>query len=185
MLKVLRSGKNITKFKKEFGHIRHGNYFDFVNLVQSEIPPILSYKDGEVTVSNEIKKTDLDFESLVKSCNSLTLFYQKCFSEFGEFPDNQVSDGTYKNVVMFEIGLRMHANNYKLLGEKEDLINVIDKLCSFMNVSLQDKQSLQDGRKFLNMIKHFKNQYPTWQDGQEAFDRANQTLIKLEFNVFR
>lgn len=184
MLKVLRSGKNSTNFKKEFDHIRHGNYFDFVNLVHSEIPIIVSYKEGEVTVCNEMKKTDFDFESLAKSCNSLKQFYQACFNEFGDFPDNQVSDETYKNVVMFEIGLRMHANNHRLLAEREDLINVIDKLCSLRNVSTQDQLSLHCGRIFLNMIKHFKNQYPSWQTGQVAFDIANQTLSKLQFTVF-
>lgn len=184
MLKVLKSGKNITKFKKEFDHIRHGNYFDFVNLVNAKIPTIVSYKNGEVIVSNEMKKTDFDFESLAKSCNSLTSFYLECFKEFGDFLDDEVSDETYKKVVMFEIGLRMHANNHRLLIEKEKLIDVIDKLCSHNNISKQNTLTLHEGRKFLNMIKHFHNQFPTWKDGQEAFDFANQTLSNLKLSVF-
>jgi hypothetical protein len=184
MLKILRSGKNITKFKKEFDHIRHGNYYDFVDLVHSEIPTIVSYKDGAVTVSNEMKKSDFDFESLAKSGNSLKAFYQACFNEYGDFQDDQVPDEIYKNAVMFEIGLRMHANNHRLLRERENLIDVIDKLCSFIKVSPQDKLSLHNGRIFLNMIKHFKNQYPSWQDGQVAFNSAFQTLTRLQFNVF-
>jgi hypothetical protein len=172
------------KFKKEFDHIRHGNYFDFVNLVDAEIPTIVSYKNGEVIVSNEMTNTDFDFESLAKSCNSLTRFYLECFKEFGDFSDLQVSDETYKNVVMFEIGLRMHANNHRLLKDRENLIDVIDKLCSHRNISKQNTLSLHQGRKFLNMIKHFHNQFPTWKEGQEAFDSANQTLSKLQLTVF-
>jgi hypothetical protein len=33
MLKVWKSQKKITKYKNEFNAIRHGDYFEFINLI--------------------------------------------------------------------------------------------------------------------------------------------------------
>ena len=49
MLKVIKSGKKITKFKSEFAAIRHGNYFDFLNLVKGPIPFLVTYNAGKIT----------------------------------------------------------------------------------------------------------------------------------------
>jgi len=35
MLKVIKSGQTITKYNDEFKAIRHGNYFDFLNLLKA------------------------------------------------------------------------------------------------------------------------------------------------------
>lgn len=183
MLKVLKSGKAITHFKNEFGHIRHGNYFDFLNLVQGPIPAMTVYKNGIATNDNTPRKTDCDFELLLKSGPSLKIFYKNCTAIYGQIADKDIPDGIYFKAVLFEIGLRMHANNLGLLCEREDLITVINKLCSHKNISQTDIDDLQKGRVFINMIKHFKNQFPTWSDGITAFNKAYEIVEKHQFKV--
>jgi hypothetical protein len=183
MLKVLKSGMTITHFKNEFGHIRHGNYLDFLNLVQGPIPEMVTYNAGHVTNENTPRKTDCDFGLLLKAGPSLRIFYNNCIKVYGQIVDNDIPDEIYFKVVLFEIGLRMHANNDGLLSERENLIDVINKLCSNRNISQTDIDDLQDGRVFINMIKHFKNQFPSWLDGISAFKKAYEIIEKHEFTI--
>jgi hypothetical protein len=183
MLKVLKSGVTITNFKNEFGHIRHGNYLDFLNLVQGPIPEMVTYKNGHISNDNVPRKTDCDFELLLKSGPSLSIFYNNCTKVYGQFKDNDIPDEIYYKVVLFEIGLRMHANNSGLLGERENLIDVINKLGLHKPISLADIDDLHKGRVFINMIKHFKNQFPSWSDGISAFNRAYEIIEKHEFTI--
>lgn len=183
MLKVLKSGKTITHFKDEFGHIRHGNYLDFLNLVLGPIPEMVTYNAGHVTNNNTPRRTDCDFVLLIKAGPSLRIFYNNCTKVYGQITDSDIPDETYFKVVLFEIGLRMHANNNRLLGERENLIDVINKLCSHKNISQTDIDDLQKGRVFINMIKHFKNQFPTWSDGISAFKKAHEIIEKHQFTI--
>ncbi|MFV8351800.1 hypothetical protein [Flavobacterium sp. XS2P14] len=184
MLKVIKSGKVIAKFKNEFAAIRHGNYFEFLNLVDGPIPFMVTYNSGIVTTDNTPRKDECDFGGLIKSGPSLFIFYNNCLSEYGKIHDTDISTDTYGKVVLFEISLRMHANNDKLLNEREDLINVINKLSTFKNLGQLDTETLHLGRKFLNMIKHNKNQFPTWIDGLKAFEHAYEILIKHQLTIF-
>lgn len=183
MLKVLKSGKTITHFKREFDHIRHGNYFDFLNLVQGPIPPMSVYSHGFVTNDNTPLKTDCDFGLLLKSGTSLRLFFQRCKKVYGHVTDIDIPDNIYRKAVLFEISLRMHANNYGLLGEREALVIVINKLCAHKNVSQSDNEELHKGRMFVNMIKHFNNQFPSWSDGISTFNKAYEVLENHRFTV--
>jgi len=102
---------------------------------------------------------------------------------YGHILDNDVPDNIYRKAVLFEISLRMHANNYGLLGEREDLVDVINKLCSHKNISQADNDELQKGRVFINMIKHLKKQFPTWSDGISAFNAAYEIIEKHKFTI--
>ena len=184
MLKVIKSGKVITKFKNEFAAIRHGNYFEFLKMVNGPIPFMVTYNAGIVTTDNNPTKDDCDFVGLIKAEPSLVIFYNNCLSEYGKIHDPDISNETYGKVVLFEISLRMHANNDMLLNEREDLINVINKLSTFKNLGQLDTETLQLGRKFLNMIKHNKNQFPSWIDGIKAFEHAYEILIKHQLTIF-
>jgi hypothetical protein len=183
MLKVLKSGKKITHFKDEFGHIRHGNYFDFLNLVQGPIPPMTTYNNGIITNDNTPRKTDCDFALLLKSGPSLMIFFKSCTEVYGHILDNDVPDNIYRKAVLFEISLRMHANNDELLSEREQLIDVINKLSAHKNIQQTDIDHLHSGRVFINMIKHFKNHYPSWADGISAFNKAYEILEKYELTI--
>ena len=61
MLKVIKSGKQITKYKNEFAAIRHGDYFNFINLVGGQLPFMVTYKSGQVYVDDQNNENDKDF----------------------------------------------------------------------------------------------------------------------------
>lgn len=177
MLKVIKSGQAITKYNDEFKAIRHGNYYDFLTLVKGPIPFMVSYTNGVIRTEESPEKDDCDFAGLLKVEPSLVIFYRKCFSEYGPITDMDISDEVFGKVVLFELSLRMHSNNNTLLNDREQLVHVIDKLCNFKNLSVNDTAKLHLGRQFLNMIKHPKSQFPSWNEGLKAFEFAYQVLI--------
>lgn len=183
MLKVWKSQKKITKFKNEFNAIRHGDYFEFINLLKESFTPFVSNINGVISVETELNKDDCDFLSLLKSHNSMMKFYTECNKEYGIIIDSDIDDTLYFDVAMFEISIRMHARNHNLLTEREDLKPLIRKLCEYKNISEADAKLIDNGRIFLNMIKHNKNQFDSWEVGIENFKIANQTLEKYKITV--
>jgi hypothetical protein len=183
MLKVWKAKKEIIKYKSEFNAIRHGDYFEFVNLIKEPFESFVSYKNGVVSLETESHKEDCDFEGLLKSGNSMMKFYKACHQEYGFIIDNDIDDKIFYDVALFEISIRMHAKNNNLISEREDLKTIIPKLCKHNNISESEIILIDKGRIFLNMIKHFKSQFPTWDNGIENFKLANQTLIKYKITV--
>lgn len=187
MLKVMKSGVDITKFKDEFSAIRHGNYDDFLDLVKGSRPPMVVWQEGIIyNQDNVSQKTHCDFVALVLSGPSLHKFFNDCINEYGDkylINDDDISNEVYGKVVLFEIGLRMHANNRKLIGINEKLVNVIDKLSRHHNISKEDTDKLQKGRQFINDIKHhndlgYKRKFKSWTDGVNIFEEAYGILQK-------
>ncbi len=175
MLKAIKFDIDISKFKREFSAIRHGNYYEFIELIKSPIPTVVVYSTKEAK--------EIDFVGLIQSGPSLLSFYKSCLSEYGELLDDDVSDDIYERLVLFEIGIRMHASNASLTSKGENLIDVINKLCDFKKLSTIEREQLQKGRRFLNMIKHFKNQFPSWEVGIHEFNLAFRVLEKYKFLV--
>ena len=64
MLKVIKSGQTIIKYNDEFKAIRHGNYFNFLNLVKGPIPFMVSYTNGVIRTEEYPQKEDCDFAGL-------------------------------------------------------------------------------------------------------------------------
>lgn len=179
MLKVLKTNKITKTFKREFAAIRHGDYIEFINLVKGEIPFLVVYHEGAITSGTlPPSQDDIDFALLLKAGPSLKLFYKNCKNNYGEIIDKNISDDTFELAALFEINLRIHANNYKLLKQREELVNVIVKLASFKKMSQSEIEKIQAGRHFLNMIKHNKNQFPSWTAGVNALALAYEVLNK-------
>ncbi len=174
---------NTQKFHHEFASIRHGNYFDFINIVKAPIPTVVVYISGNIKVNNFIGKGEIDFVGLIKSGPSQIDFLKKCLTEFGILIDNDIPDIIYEKTVLFEIGLRMHANNHGLIKERELLIDVIKKINILKKMSEIETQKLDNGRRFLNMIKHNKNQFSDWQTGIIAFEEAYEIIEKYNLTV--
>jgi hypothetical protein len=183
MLKAMKLKLNTQKFHHEFASIRHGNYFDFINIIQAPIPTVVVYNSGNIKVNNIVEKGEIDFVGLIKSGPSLVTFLKKCISEFGSLIDNDIPDIIYEKTVLFEIGLRMHANNHELIIERELLIDVIKKISVFKKMSEIETQKLDNGRRFLNMIKHNKNQFSDWQTGILAFEEAYKIIEKYKLTI--
>ncbi|MDP1745596.1 MAG: hypothetical protein Q8L90_08465 [Bacteroidota bacterium] len=184
MLKVLKSGNEISKYNDEFKAIRHGDYFAFINFVKSPLPEKVVYNNGAIIVNGKHKKDDSDFLALINSGPSLKLFYRNCIAEYGKIIDADLIDETFEKCARFEIALRMHANNHNLLNEREDLIEVIKKLCEKLNIPDVDICKLQKGRDFLNMVKLHKQKFSSWEEGMIKFNIAIDILKKYNLTIF-
>jgi hypothetical protein len=183
MLKVIKVGKPITKYKTEFASIRHGNYFEFINLIKGPLPFMVTYQDGNVFVDDKNNLDDIDFAGLLKAGQSLKIFYENCINNYGEIIDNDIPDILYCKLASFEISLRMHSNNRQLISKREELVNVIDIIGKYHKLSDVEIEALQLGRRFLNMVKHYKQQFETWQDGINAFNMALNILNKYKLTI--
>jgi hypothetical protein len=185
MLKIIKSGIKISIYKNEFDAIRHGDYKTFISLVGGEIPFMVIYESGNIRREEDNPNYKFDFEGLIKSGNSLKIFYENCLSYYGKINDYDVSQEIFQKVVSFEISLRMHANNLNLLNKTEQikLEKVINILCDFKNIPEIDKNKIQSARKFINMIKHFKNQFPSWPIGISNFLIGYEILEKHKITI--
>lgn len=177
MLKVLKSGKEISEYKKEFNAIRHGDFIRFINLVKGPIPFMVTYNEGVITSGNIPPQEDnIAFELLLKSGPSLKIFYANCLLVYGSINDPDVTDEMYEMLAIFEISLRIHASNNKLITVNDLLVTVIDKLGAFKSMPLIDIDKIHLGRRFLNMVKHNKDQFPTLAEGIFSFKIAYEIL---------
>ena len=186
MLKVLKSGKAITNYKGEFDAIRHGDYKTFLELIEAPIPTVIKYNAGIVYTDVSNPNYDCDFEGLYKSGPSLKKFYHNCHMFYGDIIDSVFDDSIFQKLVVFEIALRMHANNHNLLSktERTDLILVIELLCEHHLMSTEETNLIQEGRKFLNKVKHHANRKYSWEDGCLKFEVAFKLLKEKELLIF-
>jgi hypothetical protein len=183
MLKVLKSNVKIDKFNPEFKMIRHGNYFEFINSVKGEVPHTVVYSKGKITSDNIARKDDFDFLGLFNANPSLQKFYIDCHKEYGKITDTDIPDSIYGIAALFEISIRMHANNNNLIESRENLVEVINKLSEFKNLTENETNKLHQGRRFINMIKHFKNQYSSWNEGIDAMTIAYELIKEKKLTI--
>ena len=183
MLKVLKSNAKIDKFNPEFKMIRHGNYFEFINSVKGEVPHTVVYNKGKITSDNIARKDDFDFLGLFNANPSLQKFYLDCYKEYGKITDTDIPDSIYGIAALFEISIRMHANNNNLIEPRENLVEVINKLSEFKNLTENETNKLHQGRRFINMIKHFKNQFPSWNEGIDAMTIAYELIKEKKLTI--
>ena len=177
MLKVLKSHEKITAYRDEFAAIRHGDYLKFINLVKGPMPFMVVYHEGNIASGHlPPQEDDIDFALLLKSEPSLKIFYANCLHAYGPISDPDLSDNIFELAVVFEISLRMCASNNKLADPTVILSEVIDRVCTFKNFTSDELSAIHLGRKFLNMIKHKKNQFPTWSEGANALKTAYDIL---------
>ncbi|MEO6303800.1 MAG: hypothetical protein ABIP51_11580, partial [Bacteroidia bacterium] len=75
MLRVMKSGKDYSKFKKEFDHIRHGNYDDFIDEVNVGIAtPLVVYAPQELLDKEITHKNYGHWIGLITSIPALNVF---------------------------------------------------------------------------------------------------------------
>jgi hypothetical protein len=183
MYKVLKNGKNTSKFHKEFAAIRHGDYSDFLNLIGEEIDFVVSYKSGAINTDTNIREDDSDFGRLFKSGKSLKKFLNNCYSEFGEFEDEVISIEVYEKLALFELSLRMHRNNNSPRVDRITLENVINELKEIKGLSDSDCKLLHKGRKFLNNVKRPEKMKDSWEGGVNDFHDAYSVLQSQQLTI--
>jgi hypothetical protein len=185
MLKVLKNEKRITNYKNEFNSIKHGDYKTFLSLIGGEIPQMVISNGGTIRPEENNPNYDCDFEGLLKSGPSLLIFLKKCFLIYGNIQDSDIPDSVYHKIVVFEIAIRMHANNNNLLDKSSriELIHVIKILSNHLQLSEEEECKLQNARVFTNMIKHFKNQYSSWEEGIKVFLNGFEVLESHQIKV--
>lgn len=183
MYKVLKNEKEITRFKKEFAAIRHGDYIEFLDLIGDEIDFIISYNNGAINNDTRIRQDDSDFGRLFKSGESLKTFLRKCTKEYGDIIDEHLKDETFEKLALFELSLRMHRNNIAFREDRITLENVINDLIELKDLSDHESDFLHKGRKFLNCVKRPTKMKTTWKEGEKEFMEAYRVLESREITI--
>lgn len=182
MLKVIKSGIKITKFKREFDAIKHGDYNCFINLIGCGIPNnIVFYKEGEIIpTEKQIEVENVDFLHLNLSSISLKDFYSKCYFEYGEIKDSELSTNDFENLANFEMVLRMFFNNEFITEKRVRLFDIIEILLIHKKIPRDEIDIVQKGREFLNMVKGHKAKFKSTEEGLNFFKKALSILQKNE-----
>lgn len=186
MLKLMKNNIDIKTHWDEFASIRHGNYDEFIQLVNGEKPFMCMYDMDFDTkrVGDFNQGNTCDFGMLIQSGPSLRKFYEEVKRIYGEVSDIDISDDIYKKLALFEISLRVHANNNNLIRNKETIENVIDKLSKFKNLSSDEIKKLHNGRLFTNYVKHKKsNRFSSYQDAINHFNEAYKILLNNQLMI--
>ena len=183
LYKVLKNGKDTSKFKEEFAAIRHGDYETFLDLIGVNIDFIVSFNNGVINTDVNIREDDSDFARLIKSGNSLNTFVKNCFYEYGKISDNDLTDDDFERAALFELSLRMHRNNNAPREERIRLENVINHIQKIKNLSDTDTEILHQGRRFLNKIKRPEKMLSDWKSELEAFNSAYTILQQEQLTI--
>lgn len=185
MLKVIKSGAEITNFKPEFNAIKHGDYVTFITLIDIGIPSdVVVLNEGNlIPTEQQLQLKNVDFLSLILAAPSLINFHSKCVREFGEIIDANLSDVDFERLANFEMVLRMHFNNTFATENRTNLVQVINLLLTDLGIPADEIIIVQRGREFLNMVKGHKAKFADVENGLIFFNEAINILDKYEINL--
>ncbi|WP_274474511.1 hypothetical protein [Mangrovimonas aestuarii] len=192
MLKVLKNKKNISDVRFEFNSIKHGNFNEFIQLIDSDLPIFVvgglgkeTKVYGEGNRLEEIKhlKNECNFVQMLSSANALKIFSKECFIKFGSIQDDHIPNTAYKKLAIFEIRIRVHASNHGLITEDDKLESIINKLCEKLDFSETSIMDIHNGRKYLNKVKHHKKNNFPWQERLPEFLKAYDTLTEKKIRL--
>ena len=184
MLKIIKSERHISDFFKDrFNAIKHGDYdcfFDYIREVQNDYA--IQWKAG-VTKDIDFSQHsgDCDILMLHKIEPSIGIFFKSCYGEFQDHFDSDVSDLIYRKCAAFEISIKGQNNKQRqdrnLSYTNESLKKTIDEVCVYMKITDADEELLQNGRKFVNMVKRHRRKsgmefFSSWSVGVAAFEQA-------------
>ena len=173
MYKVQKNQLDTSIYAKEFAAIRHGNYFQFFNEIEKEINFITKYENGQLKTNTKVEENEVAFIALTKVGECLKDFYQRISQTYGELKDNDISDEVFQKAAYFELSVRMHSNDKRLPSEEIRLVDVIESL----ELSQKEKDSLHQGRKFIN---HIKRPWKMKNDWSEELDKFNSAFALMK-----
>jgi hypothetical protein len=178
MLKNIKLGCDIDEIRNKFNAIKHGDYDEFIKLIQGSEPLMVVYNNGVMKTSNFSSNTgDCDFVMMMASAPSMIDFYKRCISTYGNNIDVQVNDVIYKKLALFEISLRIHAKNNNIV--EFNLVDIIDKLSTIKGFQKSDIDILHNGRKFLNKIKRQEFREDLLFDFEKAYNFLYKNNIRI------
>jgi hypothetical protein len=183
MLKVLKNKKQNNKYESEFTSIRHGNYNQFIKLIGVKLSKMIISDNCTIKKNPSSIEGECDFIGLIASGPSLDKFFADVTAEYGIITDADFSDEIYRKLVVFETGIRMHVSNKKLIINGDTLNNIIDKLSTIFPLAENEIKKIHDGRKFLNEIKHHKNDDVSWKQNVLLFEEAYSILEKYKIVI--
>ncbi|WP_159020987.1 hypothetical protein [Algibacter sp. L3A6] len=186
MLKIIKSGIKINKFKNKFNAIKHGDYVCFIELLKVGIPQdIVVNKIGEgiIPTEKQLEQKNVDFLFLLLASKSLLEFYKECYLEYGEIIDKDLSDKDFENLANFEMVLRMFYNNTFEYNGRINLIDIIEKYMNHKGISKPEIEKIQIGRTFLNMVKGHKANFENYNQGLIAFNESLKILGKYKIEL--
>ena len=189
MFKVIKAGKNIINFKEQFNAIKHGDYDCFFTLIKEPQPELLfQWKEGSLKSSGYSQQSgDCDITMLFAIDPSLRKFCVDCFNYYGKINDSDITDLVFSKCAAFEIALRVQSNkekqNRKIHYTKSTLEKTIDELCVYNNIPPNERNILQDGRRFVNMVKGHKSHFTTWHSGILSFELAWSVCGKYQLKI--
>ncbi|UGS20386.1 hypothetical protein [Flavobacterium cyclinae] len=179
MYKVQKNKLDTSKFKEEFAAIRHGNYLQFFNLIGKPIDFIVSNDNGAVSTSVIIEENEATLIALNKVGESLKDFFKRARYEFGVINDIDLTDEVFEKAALFELSLRMHSNDKRLINKEINFVDIINSL----NISDLDKEVFHDGRKFINYIKRPEKLKYSWNEGVLIFNKAFELMIEKKMTI--
>jgi hypothetical protein len=179
MYKVQKQKMDTSQFAKEFAAIRHGNYFQFFNLIEKEIDFIVTYSNGQISTNRRVVANESAFGALLKTGDCLKDFYRRIYHTYGEFNDTDLSDRDFERAAYFELSVRMHSNNKLLPSEEIKLIDVINNL----RLTTDEKNILHHGRKFINQLKRPWKMKTNWNTELNKFNLAFQLLLEKQLTI--
>jgi len=189
ILKVQRSGIKLTEYKDQFRQIRHGHYDEFLKSVRILFPDKkiedaikVKYDSGKIRVSNFSQKEGCDFEGLLNAESGVATLGNHIYRVYGKASDPEFTTNLLECVIEFELGFRNALCNELMKREidhnfinelKVEIEDIITLVCLFKEVTNQDKEVFQTGRKFINYVKH-KNLrgFENVEDGVKKFSEA-------------
>jgi hypothetical protein len=186
VLKVIKSGVNISEFKDSFNAIKHGDYVCFIELLNTSIPENISVNKigkGKISLDEQLKQKNVDFLFLLLSSKSLMKFYQECYLIYGEIIDNDLTDNDFENLANFEMVLRMFFNNEFSYDKRVTLIDIINVYLNHIGASKAEIRKVQEGRTFLNMVKGHKAKFKSYREGLFLFNESLEVLKKYKVEL--
>ncbi len=189
VFKMLKSGKGIYGFKDAFNAIKHGDYDCFFRLIGEPQPELLiQWQKGKIKDTGFSQESgDCDITMLIAINPALKKFCIDCYNQYGHIEDADITDVIFCKCAAFEIALRVQSNkerqNRNVPYRKCTLEEIISELCGYSDIAPVEKNALNSGRQFVNMVKGHKAHFTSWNEGIIALETAWEICNKYSLKI--
>ena len=188
MMLLLKNGiKTEGLIGKAFAKLRHGDYDDFLKIV-NEVPSenLVLWNNGKIKMGNEVSQEsgDCDFAALLVSGPAIQKFGYKIKSIFKIKKDPDLIFDVFKKAAFLEIAISMHHSNLKGIYTKDSLEDKIRDLSIKRELTEEEIRILHLGRNAVNKIKRPETRGNIKiLDAPSMIDKAIEVLKKYDLVV--